>query len=75
MNITIYDGNLNGDALQNEIIVDAKQRERIVSSPNGLIQQRPRSRNNVNVDIFTCLGRRELEERSILKIDSVQHRH
>ena len=26
-------------------------------------QQRPRSVNNVNVDIFTCLGPRELEER------------
>ena len=26
-------------------------------------QQRPRSVNNVDVDIFTCLGRRELEER------------
>ena len=33
MDITIYDGNLNGDVLQNKIIVDAKQRERIVSSP------------------------------------------
>ena len=32
-------------------------------------QQRPRSVNNVNVDIFTCLGQRALEERvkSILK--------
>ena len=26
-------------------------------------QQRPRSVNNINVDIFTCLGRRELEGR------------
>ena len=34
--MTIYDGNLNGDVLQNKIIVDAKQKERIISSPNGL---------------------------------------
>ena len=26
-------------------------------------QQRPRSANNVNVDIFTCLARHKLEER------------
>ena len=35
--IMIYDGNFNGDVLQNKIIVDGKQRDRIISSPNGLI--------------------------------------
>ena len=59
--VTIYD--VNGDVLRNKIIVDAKQRERTISSTNGVKQQRPHSANNVNVDIFTCLGRRELEER------------
>ena len=31
-------------------------------NPNGLINN-ARSVNNVNVDIFACLGPRELEER------------
>ena len=32
-----HDGNLNGDVLRNKRIVHTKQRERIISSPNGLI--------------------------------------
>ena len=32
-----HDGNLNGDVLRNRIIVHTKQRERIISSLNGLI--------------------------------------
>ena len=35
--LTIYDSNLHGDVLLIKIIVHAKQRERIISSPNGLI--------------------------------------
>ena len=32
-----HDGNLNGDVRRNKRIVHTKQRERIISSPNGLI--------------------------------------
>ena len=32
-----HDGNLNGDVLRNKRIVHTKQRERIISSLNGLI--------------------------------------
>ena len=32
-----YDGNLNGDVLRNKRIVHTKQREQVISSPNGLI--------------------------------------
>ena len=35
--LTIYDGNLHGVVLRNKMIVDAKQRQRIISSPNELI--------------------------------------
>ena len=63
--VTIYDGNLNCDVPRNEIIVHTKQRERIYNLKQSpwINQQRPRSANNVNIDIFTYLGRRELEER------------
>ena len=47
--VTIYD--VNGDVLRNKIIVDAKQRERIISSPNGLMNN-DLVLNNVNVDIL-----------------------
>ena len=36
-----HDGNLNGDVLRNKRIVPTKQREQIVSSPNGLINNVP----------------------------------
>ena len=35
--LTVYDGNFNGDVRRNKIIFRTKQRERIISSPNGLI--------------------------------------
>ena len=35
--LTIYLGNLNGDVLRNKRVVYAEQRKRIISSPNGLI--------------------------------------
>ena len=47
--VTIYD--VNGDVLRNKIIVYAKQRERIISSPNGLMNN-DLVLNNVNVDIL-----------------------
>ena len=47
--VTIYD--VNGDVLRNKIIVDAKQRERRISSPNGLMNN-DLVLNNVNVDIL-----------------------
>ena len=34
-----HDGNLNGDVLRNKRSVHTKQRERIISSPNGLINK------------------------------------
>ena len=35
--LTIYDGNLDGDVPRNKIIVYTKQRERLISSLNGFI--------------------------------------
>ena len=72
--LTIYNGNLNGDVLRNKIIVHPKQRERIISSPNGLINNVLFLETAVNVDIFTSLGWRELEERwnLFLRLTSTQ---
>ena len=53
---TIYDGNLNGDVLRNKIIVHVKQREGENFQSQWINHQHPRSVNNVNVDIFTCLA-------------------
>ena len=48
--------------LRNKRIVYVKTK-RTNNFKSQWIKQRPRSANNVNVDIFRCLGRRELEER------------
>ena len=53
---TIYDVNLNGDVLQNQRIVSYKTKRMNNFKSRLINQQRPRSVNNINVDIFTCLG-------------------
>ena len=49
-----HDSNLNGDVRRNKRIVRTKQRELIISSPNRLNQQCPRSVSNVTERIYTC---------------------
>ena len=46
----IYDGNFNGDVLQNKIIVDGKKRERIISSPWTRDEMKSVFKNDFNTD-------------------------
>ena len=63
--VTIYDGNLNGDDFRNTRIVSRKTMSMRTNhfKSQWINQQRPRSVNNFNIDIFTFLGRRGLDER------------
>ena len=77
--LAIYDGNHATQKncelkliLRNKRIVYVKTK-RTNNFKSQWINQRPRSGNNVNVDIFRCLGRRELEER--WNLVSLQNRH
>ena len=48
--------------LQNKRILNAKQREWIICSPNSILNILPRSVNNATLSTITSAGRRELTD-------------